>query len=107
GQCQRGMATAAPEATHTAYGVLGGPAGAECLGAASVERLPPSPWWRRSLQAFARHQQNILCGAAFQPHDQNRGCAASESSSPSLNGGTTTRSTLTGSASDGSALLGT
>ena len=32
GQSQRGMATAAPEAAHTAYGVLGGPAGAQVSG---------------------------------------------------------------------------
>lgn len=64
------MATAAPQAAHTAYGVLGGPAGARCLGTVSVERLPPLPWWRRSLRVFARHQQNIFCGTAFHPHDQ-------------------------------------
>ena len=99
------MATAAPQAAHTAYGVLGGPAGARCLGTVSVEPLPPSPWWRRSLRVFARHQQNILCGTAFHPHDQI-GCAASESSSPSRIGGSTPTSTLTGSARDGSARIG-
>ncbi len=64
------MATAAPEAAHTAHGVRRGPAGARCLGTVSVEPLPPSPWWRRSLRVFARHQQNIFCGTAFHPHDQ-------------------------------------
>ena len=76
-----------------------------CLGTVSVEPLPPSPWWRRSLRVFARHQQNILCGTAFHPHDQI-GCAASESSSPSRIGGSTPTSTLTGSARDGSARIG-
>jgi hypothetical protein len=64
------MATAAPEAAHTAYGVLGGPAGARCRGTVSVERLPASPSWRRSQRGVARHQQNIFCGTAFKPHDQ-------------------------------------
>ena len=74
---------------------------AQCL----FERPPILPWWRRSLRVFARHQQNILCGTAFHPHDQI-GCAASESSSPSRIGGSTPTSTLTGSARDGSARIG-
>ena len=100
------MATAAPEAAHTACGVLGGPAGARCLGTVLVDRLLPSPSWRVRCGCL-RDISRTSSAARLFIHMIRSGCAASESSSPSRIGGSTTTSTLPSSARDGSARIGT
>ena len=64
------MATAAPEAAHTAHGALGGPAGARCLGTVSVEPLPASPSWRVRCGCLRDISRTSSAARLFNPHDQ-------------------------------------